>query len=193
MSSGLAIASVTAVLKHVLENGLAQQHISAKIGGQVPVTALPPDRITVGADEQPQLNLFLYQFTPNTGRQASRAERQTNGQTGLALDLYYLVTAYCASDFQAEILLGYSLQLLHRSSMSRDELGAALASLSADHDGRGVAPSAAALAESNLAERVVSLTITPQFPSLEELSKLWSSLQARFRPSSAYKVSLVYS
>ncbi len=63
MSSALAIASVTAVLKSLLDNRLVEQGAPASVG-DVSVTALPPDRITTGADERSQLNLFLYRVTP---------------------------------------------------------------------------------------------------------------------------------
>src|SRR5215211_6505709 len=87
MSSALALASVTAVLKDLLENGLASAAITTKLGGDSAVSALPPDRVAAGADEKAQLNLFLYLVTPHTG-----LRRSTNGSTStaLALDLHYL-------------------------------------------------------------------------------------------------------
>ena len=64
MSSGLAIAAVTAVLKDLLNNGLIDHDLTPSVG-DVTVTALPPDRVSTAADEKSQLNLFLYQVTPN--------------------------------------------------------------------------------------------------------------------------------
>ena len=53
MSTALAIASVTAVLKDLLNNGLIDHNVSAQVGESVLVTALPPDRIpTDAANEQ---------------------------------------------------------------------------------------------------------------------------------------------
>jgi hypothetical protein len=65
MSSALALASVTAVLKSLLENGLASGAVTSKLGADATVSALPPDRIPYGADERAQLNLFLYLVTPH--------------------------------------------------------------------------------------------------------------------------------
>ena len=60
MSSALAIASVTAVLRDLLNNGLIDSNISNVIGNVI-VSTLAPDRIDVtGNDQQSQLNLFLY-------------------------------------------------------------------------------------------------------------------------------------
>ncbi len=62
MTNALTIAAVTAVLKDLLENSLVSDFIATSMG-DVTVTALPPDRISVGADERAGLNLFLYQVT----------------------------------------------------------------------------------------------------------------------------------
>ena len=113
MTSALALASVTAVLKDLLENGLARGGVTSKIGGDTSVSALPPDRVTAGTDEKPQLNVYLYAVTANT---RLRNERKSNGRP-LTLDLHYLLTAYGAQDFQTEILLGHALQLLHDLSL----------------------------------------------------------------------------
>ena len=191
-SSALALASVTAVLKGLLENGLATRGVTSEIGSDATVSALPPDRITSGADEKAQLNLFLYHVTPHTGLRAMGAG---NGGTApaLALELHYLLTAYGAQDFQTEILLGHALQLLHeRPVLERDFIRDALARLSATGAGRVIPPALAALGGSDLADRIERLRIVPEFLSTDEMSKLWSSLQAKFRPSATYKVSAVF-
>ena len=133
MSNALAIAGVTAVLKDLLNNGLIDHNVTGAVGGNVTVTALPPDRVVApGAQEGNQLNLFLHQVTPNAGwRNAGlpsrdeRGERLTNPP--LALDLHYLLTAYGAEDLHAEILLGYAMQLLHETPiLSRQAIRTAL-------------------------------------------------------------------
>ena len=102
MSRALAIASVTAVLKHLLENGLVDHDLTVNLGSEAIVSALPPDRITTGADERPQLNLFLRQMTPHTGLRSSgqlsgsESEHQQRSTEPFAFDLHYLLTAYGA-------------------------------------------------------------------------------------------------
>jgi Pvc16 N-terminal domain len=197
MSSALAVASVTAILKSLLENGLVDHGISASVGSDVIVSALPPDRVDVGADERAQLNLFLHQITPNTnlrapGRLVLDADERQAAAPRLALDLHYLLTAYGAQDFQIEILLGYAIQRMHQApTLKRDAMRASLKALSTSDHGNVLLPALAALASSNLAEQVEQIAITPQFLNSDEMSKIWSALQARYRPSIAYKVSMV--
>src|SRR5687767_12379652 len=120
MSSALAIAAVTAVLRDLLHNGMIDHDLVTSIG-DVAVTALPPDRIPIeGTDARSQLNLFLYQATPNQGwRNVGLPSRNSNGERAtnppLALDLHYLLTAYGMKDFHADILVGYAMQLLHET------------------------------------------------------------------------------
>jgi uncharacterized protein DUF4255 len=195
MSSALALASVTAVLRSLLQNGLVDRGVAGGIGDAVTISALPPDRIATGAEERPQLNLFLYQVTPHTGMRAlglAPQESERPRQAPLALELHYLLTAYGAQDFQTEILIGYALQLLHEQPvLNPDTIRTALASLSSTEGGRVVPPTVRALADFDLAGQVEQIKMEPQFLTTEEMSKLWSALQARYRPSAAYKVSLV--
>src|SRR5262245_21427962 len=196
MSSALAIAAVTAVLKDLLNNGLIDHNVTGAVGGNVNVTALPPDRVFApGTPEGNQLNLFLHQVTPNAGwrnvglpSRGSRGERLSNPP--LALDLHYLLTAYGAEDFNAEILLGYAMQLLHETPvLARDAIRAAL--IPPTVTGAILPPALQALAASDLADQVEQLKICPAFLNTEELSKLWSALQAHYRPTAAYQVSVV--
>lgn len=188
MSSALAIASVTALLKHLLENGLAERNMSDSLGSATAVTAVPPDHVPTGPEELPRLNLFLYQLTPHLARR--RAEREGD-ERGLALDLYYLISAYGGAELQTELLLGGALQVLRRElTLDQAQIQASLDALSSGHAGRDVSPAAAALARSSLARQVREIRFEPLFLSLDEVSKLWSALQARYRPSAAYKASL---
>ena len=194
MSGPLAIAAVTAVLKDVLNNGFIDHDLSTV--GSFSVTALPPDRITTGTQEPNQLNLFLYQVTPNQGwrnvglpSRDSNSERLTNPP--LALDLHYLLTSYGSQDFNAEILLGYAMQILHESPvLSRRDIRTTLRSPSPV--GSGILPSPFGnLSALDLADQVEQIKITPHYLSTEELSKLWTAMQARYRQSMAYQVSVV--
>ncbi len=191
MSSALAIASMTYVLKNLLDNRLIQSGVTASVG-EVTVTALPPDRITTGGDERSQINLFLYRVTPHTAWRGSRigiGEPKRNPTTpSLALDLHYLVTAYGERDFQAEILLGCAMQMLMETPvLTRDLIHSALAV-------HPSGPSGAVheiLVGSGLDDQTEEIALSQEFLSTEEISRLWSALQAKYRPSAAYKVSAV--
>lgn len=189
MSSALAIAAVTAFLKSRLENGLVDEGVNASIGGDAVVSVLPPDRITTGSDERPQLNLFLHQVTPHA---SLRSGERSGQRTMLRLDLHYLLTAYGAQDLQIEILLGYAALVLHRMPfIGRDSIREALATLASDAHGGIPLPTLRALAGFDPDSQIDRLEIRPQYLSGEDLSKIWSPLQARYRPSLAYKVSMV--
>src|SRR5262249_22205185 len=126
MSSPLAIAAVTAALKDLLNDGLLNHDLSSI--GSFAVTSTPPDRVTTGQNEPNQLNVFLYQVTPNLGwRNAELPSRGANGtrltNAPRALDLHYLISAYGSQDLNAEILLGYAMQVLHETPvLSRAQL-----------------------------------------------------------------------
>lgn len=198
MNNALAIAAVTAVLKDILENGLAHDAIASSVGDTV-VTALPPDRVSVGGDERPQLNIFLYQVSQNRNadwvgrdRLELQRDRTSAGQPPLALDLHYLLTAYGAKDFQAELLLGFALQLLHDIPViTRDRLQSAMQKAASTSTFGALSLALASTSVSDLVKQLGEIKLSPEFFNMEETSKLWSSMQTHYRPSAAYQASMV--
>lgn len=186
MSNALAIGAVTAVIKGVLENTLAAQNVVPAVN----VTTLPPDRVVPAnpannADDD-QLNLFLYQITPNAAwRNAAFPARDSKGDRlanpPLALDLHYFVTAYGQKPFHAEIILGYAMLALHEASvLTREQIRKSLATAEP-----------ADLAKCRLAEQIEQIKVTQEILIPEEISKLWSAITAHYRPTAAYQVSVV--
>jgi len=194
MSSALAIAAVTASLKDLLNDGL-MDHDLASLGSFV-ITAQPPDRVTTGSTENNQLNLFLYQVSANPGwRNVDLPSRGRDGSRRtsppLALDLHYLLTAYGAQDLNAEVLLGYAMQVLHENPvLTRQQLRTALGA-PAPVDGTLLPGPFGTLSAIDLADQVEQVKLTPVYLGSEDLSKLWTAMQARYRPSMAYAVSVV--
>jgi hypothetical protein len=195
MSSAFAIAAVTAVLKDLLNDGLIDHDLSSKIGS-VKVTATSPDLVSViKSEDQSQLNLFLYQVTPNSGwRNADLPSRNDSGMRltnpPLALDLHYLLTAYSAQELHGEVLLGYAMQLLHETPvLSRDAINRTLKPTLPE--GVSLPPGLEFLSTSELAEQVEAIKICPQYLSVDEMSKVWSAIQKPYRPTVAYQVSVV--
>jgi hypothetical protein len=196
MSNALAIAAVSAVLKDLLDNAMADHSVSAEVGGGVTVTALPPDRVKTGDDEAPQLNLFLYHVSPNPGwRNAGLPSHDSDGRRvtnpPLALNLHYVLTAYGKNDFEAEILLGYAMQVLHEVRvLTREAIRNSLRPPSAVGPGL-LPPALQALAAADLADQVELVKLTPEPMGTEEMYRVWSAFQTHYRPTAAYQASVV--
>src|SRR3569832_952527 len=100
MSSPLALAAVTAVLRDLLNNGLIAHDITGAHGNNVTVTAVPPATIAIdGSNARTQLKLFLHLVTPNAGlRNVGLPSRDVRGTRRaippLALDLHFLLTSF---------------------------------------------------------------------------------------------------
>jgi hypothetical protein len=190
MSSPLAIAAVSAVLRSFLQNSVIEHDLAAVLGGNVLVSVEPPDRIPVGAAQPNRINLFLFQAVENTGwRNLGLPTRSINGDRlttpPLALDLHYLLTAYGSGDFHAEALLGYAMFVLHEMPvLTRDAIRSAIPVPPPPTLPNG-------LTAANLADQIEQIKITPQTMSIEEISKIWSALHSQYRPTAIYKASVV--
>ncbi len=184
MSNARAIAAVTSMLDYLIRQGTDAGTAIEK------VTTRPPDKAREGTDGQ--LNIFLYQTAVNAAwRNMDLPGHTRPGETGaspLALNLYYLITAYGKDndDISAHLLLGHAMQMLHdHSTISRADIEAASTTGSLD------AVHKSAIAEADLQNQVERLRITPVPLSLDELSRLWSMFQTPYRVSALYEVSVV--
>lgn len=198
MSNALAIASVSFVLVDLLNNGLIDRNISSSIG-DVTVTALPPDKVdALQTDGKSQLNLFLYNVTQNQAwRNVGYPSRDSSGDRidnpPLALDLHYLLTAYGAEQYHSEILLGYGMQLFHETPfLPREAIQLSLSAPTQVVDASPALPSGMLnLFTSGLANQVEMIKIWPQTLTTEEISRLWTAFQAKYRSTAAYQCSVV--
>lgn len=197
MSTALAIAGVTQVLRDLLNDRFVNQNVAGQIGQSVTVSTMPPDKVVQqNGVEVTQLNLFMRQVTPNLGwRNEGLPSRDGSGRNRLsnpplAINLHYLISAYGAADLHAEILLGHAMQLLHENSVIPRE--AIRIALQPPPDQSGTLPPwLRALRDSGLQDQIEQLRITPEFLSTEDMSKFWTSTLAHYRPSAAYEVSVV--
>jgi hypothetical protein len=173
MSNSLAIAAVTTTLRNLIA-----QYIGDELGSGF-VTARPPDKARENGDSASQINLFLYQILPSAAlRNMDLSKRIKPGETGqppLALNLYYLITAYGKDndDISCHRLLGRAMRILHDNAILKP------------------ADIQVALADSELHNQVERVRITPVPLSLEDVSKLWTTFQTQYRISAAYEVSVV--
>jgi hypothetical protein len=197
MSTALAIAGVTQVLRDLLNDRFVNQNVAGQIGQSVTVSTLPPDKVVQqNGVEVTQLNLFMRQVTPNLGwRNEGLPSRDGSGRNRLsnpplAINLHYLISAYGAADLHAEILLGHAMQLLHENPVIPRE--AIRIALQPPPDQAGTLPPwLRALRDSGLQDQIEQLRITPEFLNTEDMSKFWTSTLAHYRPSAAYEVSVV--
>ena len=200
MSNGLAIAAITAVLKNLLEDGLVQNEALSSMGN-VLLTTLSPDKVSVGVDGQPQLNLFLYQVTQNRNTDWIGRDRSNHLQSNaindrnapLAINLHYLLTVYGNADFQAELLLGCAMELMHQNPvLSNDKIQAALQHTASINRAGTFAQAIESTYLPLLIEQLGQVQVTPNMLDTEKMSRLWSLLKGSYQPSIAYEVSTVF-
>lgn len=177
MSNHQAIAAVTATLRSLLSSKFNAE------GMTVNVTVRPPDRVSV-TNGATQLNLFLYQTAQSAAlRNMNLPQKLKPGESApppLALNLYYLITAYGPDDENEDLvthqLLGKAMNVLHdHPLLGADEIKDATSSIK----------------DSDLHNQIERIRITPQPMALEEMSKLWTTFQTNFRISAAYEVAVV--
>lgn len=196
MSSALAIAGITQLLRDLLNDGLVDHDVATVVNTNVPVHALPPDQMLAQEeDNAPALNVFLYHTEVNAAwanqclpTRNSDGDRINN--TPLPLDLYYIVSAYSTADLHNDVLLGYAMQILHEHpGFTRAEIQTALNPSPAI--AAGLPPLLQALADTGLADQAEAIRIAPHPMPVSEKSALWSALQSQYRPSATYRVSTV--
>jgi hypothetical protein len=194
MSDFFAVAGVTAVLKSMLTNALTSTGVNTAFQTPASVSALSPDLVTTGPEEQPQLNLFMYYTSVNTSyRNADLPSRDRAGNRvsnpPLALNLHYLMSAYGKSELDPEILLAWAMQIFYENPvLTRQTVQSLLTALAT---APGATPEMQAVAQTSLASQFELIKITPESLSNEEISKLWMAFDAHYRPTTSYQVSVV--
>jgi hypothetical protein len=193
MSDYLAVGGVSAVLCSLLSTALPVNGPSLVLGSSpAGITATSPDLIATGANEQPQINVFMYYVSinaalrnldlPSTGPGGSRLSNPP-----LALNLHYLVSAYGSGQFDPEVLLAWAMKVFHDTPVVPSQtIQQALNGLQAQS---GAA--AQLITGSTLANQIEHLRITPETLTTEEIYRLWAAFQTTYRPSTALQVSVV--
>jgi Pvc16 N-terminal domain len=192
MSNFLAIATVTAALKELLQDA------TVKDVEFVNVTTKRPDS-AANASLDPKINIYLYQVTPNaTWRNADLPTRRSDGtfiqRPQAALDLHYMISFYGDEDqLLTQRLLGSVVRTLHAHPiLTRDRIRATIKPPQIDTATGRASDTFQYLALSNLADQVELVKFTPLHLSLEELSKIWSIFfQIPYGLSVAYQGSVV--
>lgn len=163
MSNALAIATVTATLRQLLQTG-----VSADVPGVTVKTIRPTP--TDNAQTLPEVNIFLYQVLPNLGyRNCDLPTRDASGnllsRPFIGLDLYYLIS--CVGD-EAQIIPQRLLGSIVRTMITTPILSRQMIIDTINN------PAFSYLELSDLAEQIESIKFVPLSYSLDELSKAWS-------------------
>ncbi len=175
MSNYLAIAAVTSTIRNLLQTAYNNSNDADVTGTSV--TTLPPDMARNGVTSN-QVNLFLYHTAPNAAWRNMDVPVQVKpGETAfppLALNLYYLITAYGQTDDTlSHRLMGVAMSVLH------------------DHTVLGPDEIETALPGSGLPQQFDRVRITPETLTSEEMYKLWSAFQTHYRISATYQARVV--
>lgn len=185
MSTAMAVAAATEALRGLLQQWVTADAVHEALGFKADVWALPPDQIALSAPQaKPGLNLFLHRISLSQGwRNVDLPCRDSAGQPvanpPLPVDLHFVLSAYGPDPLQPEKLLGHGMQAFHHHPVITR---AQLTSLLSQNPQLGA---------SGLAGQVEQLRIAPETITGEEASDLWSALQAKYRPSFYYWVTVV--
>lgn len=186
MSNALAIGAVTATLHSLLlhvRNPLWQGDSEL---ADSEVTLKPLDSARANEDRN-QINLFLYHVSPNPSWRnhdlPPRGPGDLAGALPLALNLYYLLTAYGrqGDELYSHRLLASAMQVLHDNPVLQ---ATDIASATKD---------SSLLGPQDLDRQIERVRITPNVMSVEEMSKLWGMFggQGKYRTSVTYQASVV--
>jgi hypothetical protein len=179
MSNSLAIATVTATLRAILDD-VASHTVNGAVA-----TFLRPDSTNLPALG---VNIFLYQVAPNPAfRNSDLPTRKADGtllqRPQAALDLHYLLTFHGDdADLVPQLLLGAVALKLHAEPILTR---AQIAQAAAQETGSGAFGHF--LVNSDLADQSELVRITPADLSLEDMNKLWMTF-----PQVDYVLSAVY-
>lgn len=178
MSNALAIAAVTSSLVSLLASEISSDP-ALNLPSGIHVTALPPDGANNDAITH-QVNVFLYHVMPNAAWRnmpiPTQVRQGESGMPPLALNLYYMITAYTRDtneigDISSQSLLGRVMSIFH--------------------DNPVLGPGQLAMPESDIQNQVDHVRITMQPLSIEEIYRLWTGFQTQYRTSVGYEVSVV--
>lgn len=177
----LDLSAVTDGLVNLVKNQWTTAPIWAELGLGGPsftpkISGLAPDRIREG--DATYLSIFLYHVEPNNAQESMfwRSEfMQGPGQPvrymPLALDLFYLVSAYSESSYiEEQQAMSVALRIFHANAVVRS--------------GPPSPPAPGPLAW--------QLTLSMEHRSYDELSRLWQATTAALRLGVVYRAAVLF-
>lgn len=174
MTNYLAIATVTAALKNILQTGIRNDLPGTQ------VTTVRPDSIN-NAQKERRINVYLYQTTLNKELQPGTSlNRRPRGEVvtrkAIRLDLHYLITFYGNElELESQQLLGSTIRtLLDYSTLNQEMIEEAISH-------------SQFLADSSLSDQLQMIQFDPSPMTPDELSRMWSVMfQSPYTLSTAY-------
>jgi hypothetical protein len=171
VSNYLTIAVITAAIQEIV-----QAAVQDVVPGAV-VRVGPPRAVTPGEKE---VNIYLYQISPNAEQRNNDLPERSDGgalthRPTTALRLHYLIAFAGEEQLATEVMLGRVVSVLHAMPVLTGE---ALTRIVAGSGARRY------LEGSDLPAQQERIKLTPEYLSLEEISKLWTVFfQLAHRPS----------
>lgn len=172
----LDLSAVTDSLVDLVKNNWAAAPIWAELGLGGPAftptfTGLAPDAIRDGGGAQ--LSLFLYHVESNNAQESTfwtsqmvRSPGQPVRYLPLALDLYYLLSAFSEASYSEEQqAMSVAMRIFHANAAVRSD---------------------------TTPHPAWSLTLTMEHRSYDELSRLWQATTAPLRLSAVYRAAVVF-
>ncbi len=162
MSDYRIVAAVTHTLSNIVQQAIQQAVPEAK------VRVGPPRPSAPGSG--PEVSLYLYQISPNAAlRNSDLPMRSAQGaiirQPLVAVELHYLLSFFGEQDFASELMAGKVLNLFHVfPGIRAEEILRVADSNSFQNGSNGV----------KLGPEFETIEVTPEYLSIEELSKLWT-------------------
>ncbi len=178
----LDLSAVTDSLIDLVKTQWSSAPIWAELGLGGPsftptFTGLAPDAIREGNDGGPQLSMFLYHVESNNAQESTwwapemvRSPGQPVRYMPLALDLYYLLSAYSDKYVEEQQAMSVALRIYHANAVVRS--------------GPPSPPDPGPLAW--------QLTLTMEHRSYDELSRLWQATTAALRLGVVYRAAVLF-
>ena len=186
MTTALGIAATTEVLRAILHTAVTESKLKDVLGSFSASTFAPGQIKVPEAAADNSLNLFLYQVIQNQGwRNLGLPVRDGNGDRvnspPLALDLYYLMTAFAPDELSSQSLLATGMLALHELSLlTRDGIRAALSPPPPPQtDNRS--DLVKKLVTAGLDKQIEAIKVSPHNLSLDDLNRILGSSIDRLR------------
>ncbi len=172
----LDLSSVTDGLIKLVKDAWTAAPLWQELGATTPTftpafSGLAPDAVRAGPG--PQLSIFLYHVESDAAHEASLWSSQMLGRAGapvsylpLALDLYYLLSAFSETSYvQEQQAMSIAMRAFHAQPL---------------------------IASDTSATPAWQLTLTLEHRSYDELSALWQATSASLRMGVVYRAAVVF-